>query len=108
MKKYLLVGAGLYNAVIYQRLIHEFGVNPLDITIIEKREHLGGNCYTEKIDGLTEIPLSKMQRIKNSLITCIVRDNNVIIPSGNDVIEKGDRVIVLVTGSIKNIKDILA
>lgn len=62
----------------------------------------------EKIDGLTEIPLSKMQRIKNSLITCIVRDNNVIIPSGNDVIEKGDRVIVLVTGSIKNIKDILA
>lgn len=51
--KYLLVGAGLYNAVIYQRLIHEFNVNPLDITIIEKRKHLGGNCYTEKIDGIT-------------------------------------------------------
>lgn len=51
--KYLLVGAGLYNAVIYQRLIHEFGVNPLDITIIEKRQHLGGNCYTEKIEGIT-------------------------------------------------------
>lgn len=51
--KYLLVGAGLYNAVIYQRLIHEFNVNPLDITIIEKRQHLGGNCYTEKIDGIT-------------------------------------------------------
>lgn len=51
--KYLLVGAGLYNAVIYQRLIHEFNVNPLDITIIEKRQHLGGNCYTEKLDGIT-------------------------------------------------------
>lgn len=51
--KYLLVGAGLYNAVIYQRLIHEFGVNPLDITIIEKRQHLGGNCYTEKVEGIT-------------------------------------------------------
>lgn len=51
--KYLLVGAGLYNAVIYQRLIHEFNVNPLDITIIEKRQHIGGNCYTEKLDGIT-------------------------------------------------------
>ena len=51
--KYLLVGAGLYNAVIYQRLIHEFNVNPIDITIIEKRQHLGGNCYTENVDGIT-------------------------------------------------------
>ena len=51
--RYLLVGAGLYNAVIYQRLIHEFNVNPLDITIVEKREHAGGNCYTEKVNGIT-------------------------------------------------------
>lgn len=51
--KYLFVGAGLYNAVIYQRLVHEFGVNPADITIIEKRKHLGGNCYTEKVEGIT-------------------------------------------------------
>ena len=61
----------------------------------------------EKIDGLTDTPLMKIKRIKNSLIACIVRGENVIIPSGHDVIEKGDRVIVLVTGSIKNIKDIL-
>ena len=51
--KYLLVGAGLYNAVIYQRLVHEFGVSPADITIVEKRKHLGGNCYTEKVEGIT-------------------------------------------------------
>ena len=51
--KYLLVGAGLYNAVIYQRLVHDYGVHPADITIIEKRKHLGGNCYTEKVDGIT-------------------------------------------------------
>lgn len=61
----------------------------------------------EKIDGLTDTPLMKIKRIKNSLIACIVRGENVIIPSGHDLIEKGDRVIVLVTGSIKNIKDIL-
>ena len=61
----------------------------------------------ESIDELTDIPLSKVKRIKSSLIACIVRGENIIIPSGNDVITKGDRVIVLVTGSIKNIKDIL-
>lgn len=61
----------------------------------------------ESIDGVTDVPLSSIKRIKNSLIACIVREGNVIIPSGNDVISKGDRVIVLVTGSIKNIKDIL-
>ena len=61
----------------------------------------------ENIAGLTDTPLAKVKRIKNSLIACIVREGNVIIPSGNDIISKGDRVIVLVTGSIKNIKDIL-
>lgn len=61
----------------------------------------------ESIDGLTDIPLARVHKIKNSLIACIVRGENIIIPSGHDVIEKGDRVIVLVTGSITNIKDIL-
>ena len=61
----------------------------------------------ESIEGLTDIPLMRLNKIKNSLIACIVREENVIIPSGSDVISKGDRVIVLVTGSIKNIKDIL-
>lgn len=61
----------------------------------------------ESIEGLTDIPLSRVKRIKSSLIACIVRGESIIIPSGSDVISKGDRVIVLVTGSIKNIKDIL-
>ena len=61
----------------------------------------------ENIDGLTDIPLMNVKKIKNSLIACIVRRESIIIPSGHDVIMKGDRVIVLVTGSIKNIKDVL-
>lgn len=61
----------------------------------------------ERIDGLTEIPISKIKRISNSLIACIARDNEIIIPSGNDIIKVGDRVIVLATESINNIKDIL-
>jgi len=62
----------------------------------------------EDIDGLTDRPISKVKRIKSSLIAVIVRGEEIIIPSGNDVITKGDRVIVLVTGSINNVKDILS
>lgn len=61
----------------------------------------------ESIEGLTDIPISQIQRIKNSLLACIVRGEQIIIPSGNDVIQTNDRIIILVTGSIKNIKDIL-
>lgn len=62
----------------------------------------------EKIDGLTDIPLLNLKRINNSLIACIVRDDAVIIPSGNDEIRTNDRVIVLTTGvKLNNIKDIL-
>lgn len=61
----------------------------------------------ERIDGLTETPISKIKRIPNSLIACIARGEDIIIPSGNDIIKIGDRVIVLATGSINNIKDIL-
>ncbi len=61
------------------------------------------------IDGFTDIPLSKIRRIKNSLIACIVRNDNVIIPSGNDTIKVGDRVIVMATdANLHNIKDILS
>lgn len=61
----------------------------------------------ENIEGLTGIPIAEIKRIKNSLLACIVRDGSIIIPSGSDTINVGDRIIVLVTGSIKNIKDIL-
>ena len=61
----------------------------------------------EKIEGLTDTPISRIKRIPNSLIACIARGAEIIIPSGNDMIKTGDRVIVLVTGSINNIKDIL-
>ncbi len=62
----------------------------------------------ESIEGLTDRPLSKVKRTKSSLIAVIVRGDEIIIPSGNDVITKGDRLIVLVTGSINNVKDILS
>lgn len=44
----LLVGAGLFNAVIAQKAV-EAGKKVL---VIDKRNHVGGNCYTEKIEGI--------------------------------------------------------
>lgn len=61
----------------------------------------------EQIEGLTDTPIAQVKRIPSSLIACIARGAEIIIPSGNDTIKVGDRVIVLVTGSINSIKDIL-
>lgn len=44
----LIVGAGLTGATVAQRL-HEKGKSVL---VIEKRDHLGGNVYTEELEGI--------------------------------------------------------
>ena len=48
MYDYLIVGAGLYGAT-FARLMKEKGKK---ILIIERRNHIGGNCYTETIDDI--------------------------------------------------------
>lgn len=45
---YLIVGAGLFGAVC----AHELNKKGKKILVIEKREHLGGNVYTEDNDGI--------------------------------------------------------
>lgn len=45
---YLVVGAGLYGAVIAQRA-KEDGKTVL---VIDKRDHIAGNVYTEKVEGI--------------------------------------------------------
>ena len=45
---YLLVGAGLFNAVIAQQAV-KAGKKCL---VIEKRPHIAGNIYTESVDGI--------------------------------------------------------
>ena len=44
----LIVGAGLYGATVAQRL-REKGKRVL---VLEKRPHVGGNVYTEEIEGI--------------------------------------------------------
>ncbi|MBQ6502918.1 MAG: UDP-galactopyranose mutase [Flexilinea sp.] len=48
MYDYLIVGAGLYGAVCARELA-DAGKSVL---VIDKRTHIGGNIYTEKIDGI--------------------------------------------------------
>ena len=45
---YLIVGAGLYGAVFAQQAIS----NGKRVLLIDKRNHIGGNVYTEKIEGI--------------------------------------------------------
>ena len=48
MLDYLVVGAGLYGAVFAQQAA-ERGKKAL---VIEKRPHIGGNVYTEDVEGI--------------------------------------------------------
>ena len=45
---YLIVGAGLFGSVLARELTDK-GFKCL---VIDKRKHLGGNCYTENVDGI--------------------------------------------------------
>ena len=42
---YVIVGAGFYGAVIAERIANDLGEKVL---ILEKRDHIGGNCYSEE------------------------------------------------------------
>ena len=48
MYDYLIVGAGLFGAVCARELT-DAGKRVL---VVEKRPHIGGNCYTEKCEGI--------------------------------------------------------
>lgn len=57
---------------------------------------------------LLDIPLKDLKIKKNFLLAAIIRDNNVIIPSGNDSIALNDKVIVVTTTQfIKDLNEIL-
>lgn len=48
VKNLTIVGAGLFGATIAYHAIQEGWT----VEVIEKRPHIGGNCYTEKRDGI--------------------------------------------------------
>jgi trk system potassium uptake protein TrkA len=61
------------------------------------------------MEGICEKPLRELQLKENCLIACIIRENGVIIPGGNDCIKLGDNVIVVTTHkNFNDLTDILA
>ena len=48
MYDYLVVGSGLYGATFAQQA-HQHGKSVL---VIDKRDHIAGNVYTEKVEGI--------------------------------------------------------
>ena len=48
MYDYLVVGAGLFGSIF----AHEAAKRKKRCLVIEKRGHIGGNCYTEEIEGI--------------------------------------------------------
>lgn len=55
MAKYLIVGAGFSGAVIAEQLSKN---SSNDIMVIDERNHIGGNCYTER-DAETNVMIHK-------------------------------------------------
>ena len=45
---YLVVGSGFFGAICAKHL-HDQGKS---VVVVEKRNHIGGNCYTEQKDGI--------------------------------------------------------
>ena len=55
-----------------------------------------------------DIPLKDLAIVKDCLVASIVRRSTVIIPGGNDVIRKGDNVIIVTTNSqIQSLEQII-
>ena len=48
MYDYLIVGSGLYGSIC----AHELNKLGYKVLVIDKRSHIGGNIYTENIDGI--------------------------------------------------------
>ncbi len=60
-------------------------------------------------DKNLNVPLKDLKMKRNMLIGCIIRDNETIIPRGDDVIKSGDTVLVAVINrQIARLEDIFA
>ena len=58
--------------------------------------------------AIVGIPLEKLRLKDNLLVACINRNGKIRSPRGKDVIEAGDRVIIVTTTTgLNDLKDIL-
>ncbi|MBR4292275.1 MAG: Trk system potassium transporter TrkA [Clostridia bacterium] len=65
--------------------------------------------YVSENSDVTDKPLRELSLKKNMLISCIIRQNAIIIPGGNDSIKVGDSVVVVTANeNLSVLDDILA
>ena len=105
----------LINETTYAPLISSLGIDtaisPRDITVSRILEHIrrgrihsvhslqSGNAEIIEADALESapvigVPLQEAKFPHGVLVGALVRNNHVIIPRGQTMIEKGDRVII--------------
>ena len=102
----------LNNANLVETLGIDAAITPSEITASEIMRIIWGNNISnlsiffggrvEAIEFVASdeseklnIPINKIKFPKKAIIAAITRDSEVIIPHGNDVIKKGDNVIIL-------------
>ncbi len=60
-----------------------------------------------KEDSIIGVPLNKLHLASDLLIATIVRKNAIVIPTGSDTIEVGDRVLIITKNHITSFNDIV-
>ncbi len=78
-----------------------------DISIqCEKGEFI--EAIAIKASGIIDTPIKRIKFPKGSLLVCIIRDNQIMIPTGESIIISGDRIILFaVKHAIKKLEKLL-
>ena len=85
-------------------LANKRGSNVLTLYRLVNDEVEALEFYAKKQERIYDKPLKDLKIKENCLVACIIRENEVIIPGGNDCIKLGDNVIVVTTH--KNFDDL--
>jgi trk system potassium uptake protein TrkA len=80
------------------------GSNVLTLYRLVKDQVEALEFHAKKQERIYDKPLRELKLKDNCLVACIIRENEVIIPGGNDCIKLGDNVIVVTTH--KNFDDL--
>lgn len=82
--------------ICYVRSLYEArSTNVITLYRILNNQVEASEFHISKETNYTSIPLQDLNIKKNILVACIIRNNKVIIPSGNDTLEKHDSVIIV-------------
>ena len=85
-------------------IVNTGGSNVLTLYRLVNNQVEALEFFAKTQENIYDKPLKDLKIKENCLIGCIIRQNEVIIPGGNDCIKRGDNVIVVTT--YKNFDDL--